>query len=350
VTATAITAAAPGRAAAALAAAQRRRVAVLGELLVVLAVVLVLSIGVGAVWIDPARVVRSLVGAGTAVDQKIIVGLRLPRVLAAVLIGAALAVSGVLLQAITRNSLASPSVVGVNGGAGLGALAVLSLAPGATANTAVPLAAFAGAAVAGGAAYLLSRRQGIVNPGRLALIGVAIGGLTMALIQLIIVLTLMQGDVQASLRWLTGSLWGRTWDNVLQLTPWVAVGLPAAWILASATDILGLGDDVPRSLGSRLEALKLGLLVIAIGLAGSAVAVGGSIAFIGLVAPHVCRRLVGPGHRTLIPAAALVGAALVLAADTLGRAIVPPTEIPVGLFTALIGAPYFLLQIRRGIA
>lgn len=339
-----------GSATATLHRVHRKRVALVVALAVVLLVAAVLAVGIGAVWISPDRVVTSLIGQGSRAESRIIVGLRLPRVVAALLIGAALAVSGVLLQAVTRNALASPSVVGVNGGAGLGALVVLSLAPGSTSNTMVPMAAFAGAAIAGIAAYLLSRRNGIVNPGRLALIGVAVGGLTMALIQLIIVLTLMQGDVQSALRWLTGSLWGRTWDNVAQLAPWVLIGIPLAIVLAASTDILGLGDDVPRSLGSRLEALKLVLLLIAVALAGAAVAVGGSISFVGLLAPHVCRKLVGPGHRLLLPSAALVGALLVLVADTLGRAILPPTEIPVGLFTALIGAPYFLLQIRRGIA
>lgn len=319
-------------------------------LLAVTAAVAVLAIGIGAVWVPPGRVLATIFGQGTPAEQRILINLRVPRVLCALGVGAALAVSGVLLQAVTRNPLASPSVVGVNGGAGLGALVVLSFSAGSSANTLVPVAAFAGAAVAGAASYLLARRGGIVNPGRLALIGVAIGGLTMALIQLVIVLTLMSGDVQSALRWLTGSLWGRTWGNVGQLAPWVLVGLPLAWALAGPADVLGLGDDVPRSLGSRLERLKVVLLAIAVGLAGSAVAVGGSIAFVGLVAPHLCRKLVGPGHRLLIPAAATFGGLLVLLADTLGRAVIPPTEIPVGLFTALIGAPYFLLQIRRGMS
>ncbi|MGH2603687.1 MAG: FecCD family ABC transporter permease, partial [Dehalococcoidia bacterium] len=143
---------------------------------------------------------------------------------------------------------------------------------------------------------------------------------------------------------------GRTWEHVLQVAPVALLLLPLAWLCAAQLNLLGLGDDVPRTLGSRLELVKFGLLGIAVVLAGAAVAVGGTIAFVGLLAPHVCRKLVGPGHWSLVPAAGLVGALLVVLADTLGRAILPPTEIPVGLFTALLGAPYFLLQIRRGIA
>ncbi|WP_427892226.1 FecCD family ABC transporter permease [Kribbella sp. GL6] len=328
-------------------AAHRRLLVVLG-LFALLVAVAVVSIGIGAVRIDLGRILRALAGTGTIADHRIVIGFRLPRIVVGLCVGASLAVSGVILQAVTRNPLASPAVVGVNGGAGLAALLVLSFAGSAAAIWEVPAAAFGGAAVAGGTTYLLSRRDGIVNPGRLALIGVAFGGFSLALIQLIIVTTSFTGDVQAALRWLTGSLWGRTWIHVEQVAPWTLVLLPLAWLLSDQLNLLGLGDDVPRALGSRLERVKLGLLGIAIALAGSAVAVGGTIAFVGLLAPHLCRRLVGPGHRLLIPAAACVGALLVVVADALGRAILPPAEIPVGLFTAVLGAPYFLLQLRKG--
>ncbi|WP_406056930.1 FecCD family ABC transporter permease [Kribbella sp. NBC_00889] len=326
----------------------RRRLIVVG-LLALVVVASVISIGIGAVQIDLSRILRALTGTGTIADHRIVIGFRLPRILVGLCVGAGLAVSGVILQAVTRNPLASPAVIGVNGGAGLAALLVLSFSSSAAAIWQVPAAAFAGAAVAGGTTYLLSRRDGIVNPGRLALIGVAFGGLSLALIQLIIVTTSFTGDVQAALRWLTGSLWGRTWIHVEQVAPWTLVLIPLAWFLADQLNLLGLGDDVPRALGSRLEALKLGLLAIAVALAGSAVAVGGTIAFVGLLAPHLCRRLVGPGHRLLIPASACIGALLVVVADALGRAILPPAEIPVGLFTAVLGAPYFLLQLRKGL-
>jgi ferric citrate transport system permease protein len=328
--------------------AHRRRATVLVLLVLALAAAVV-SIGIGAVPISVERTLRALLGGGTFGDHLIVTQFRLPRVLVGVCVGASLAVAGALLQAVTRNPLAEPSIVGINGGAGLGAILVLSYVHGTSAALFVPAAAFAGAAIAGGSTYLLARRGGIVNPGRLALMGVAFGGLALALIQLVIVYTVYTGNVQIALQWLTGSLWNRSWSNVWQVLPATVVLIPLAWFLADQLNLLGLGDDLPRSLGSRLETLKLALLAIAVVLAGSAVAVAGTISFVGLLAPHMCRRLVGPGHRLLIPASACLGALLVTVADMAGRTLVPPTEIPVGLFTALIGAPYFLFQIRKGL-
>jgi iron complex transport system permease protein len=263
------------------------------------------------------------------------------------LAGAGLAVSGVLLQAVTRNPLAAPSIVGINGGAVLGAVVVLFLLP-STPPGAVPAAALVGGIAAGTTVYALARRGGSIAPGRLALVGMAVGTLCIALVQLLIVRFLNSGDYQTALTWLVGSLWGRSWDDAALLAPWSIVLLPAAWLFADHLDLLALGDDVARGLGSRLETLRAGLLGIAVGLAASAVSAAGAVAFIGLIAPHVARRLIGPRHRPLIPAAGLLGALLVLLSDALGRAVFPPQEISFGLVTALIGAPYFIYLLRRG--
>lgn len=330
------------------AAAWRRRAMVAGLILLTAAAALV-SICFGAFVIGPDRIIATALGQGTLFEQRIVVDFRLPRIIVAICVGSSLAVSGTLLQAVTRNPLASPAVVGVNSGAGLGALIVLSYVQGAAVGWATPLAAFIGAIVTGSTVFLLSRKDGVINSGRLALIGVAIGGLATAGIQLVLVLTVFRGDIQVALRWLIGSLWNRSWDNVVQVVPWTLVLIPVAWLLSDQLDLLGLGEDVPRALGSRLEAVKLLVVALAIGLAASAVAVAGTIAFVGLLAPHMCRRLVGPGHWHLLPVAAAAGALLVLVADMLGRAAIPPLEIPAGLFTALIGAPYFLVQLRRGL-
>lgn len=340
---------AAGRPSASERALARRRWWIVTGLLVAVVVVAVVSIGVGAVPIPVSRVIGVLVGGGTSSDRLIVADFRLPRILCGLFVGAALAVAGTLLQAITRNPLASPAVIGINGGAGLGAVVVISFTPNSTASWATPVGAFAGAIVTGSVVYALSRRNGIVNPGRLALVGVAVGGLTMAGVQMVLVLTVFTGDIQIALRWLVGSLWSRSWSNVWQVTPFVVLLVPLAFLLARKLDLLGLGDDVPRGLGARVEALRLGILAVAIALAASAVAVGGTIAFVGLIAPHLCRRIVGPAHRLLIPATALVGALLVLIADAVGRALLPPLEIPAGLFVAIIGAPYFFVQLRRGL-
>lgn len=327
--------------------AGRRRLVVAG-LLVITVVAGVVSIGLGAEHLGVNRVLVTLAGHGTPTEELIIHQFRLPRIVAGACVGAGLAAAGALLQAVTRNPLASPAIVGINGGAGFGAVIMLSFAP-VAATWSTPAGAFAGAVAAGAVVYWLSRRDGVVNPGRLALVGVAIGGLFLAAIQLVLVYTVFTGDIEVALRWLVGSLWNTSWQNVWQIVPFTAVLLPMAWLLSGQLDLLGLGDEVPRALGARLETLKLSVLAVAIGLAASAVAVGGTIAFVGLIAPHMCRRLVGPGHRLLLPATALSGALLVLVADAVGRTVLAPLDIPVGLFTAIIGAPYFLVQIRRGL-
>lgn len=315
-------------------------------LLALLAACAVVSLGIGAVQVDPLSILLALLGMEMEGPASVVIGFRLPRIVIGALAGAGLAVSGVLLQGVTRNPLAAPSIVGINGGAALGAVMVLFLLPTAPAGS-IPLAALVGGVVTGATAYLLSRKGGVVAPGRLALVGLAIGALALALVQLLIVRFLFAGDYQTALTWLVGSLWGRSWEHVGQIAPWSLLLLPAAWLFADHLDLLGLGDDVARGLGSRLETLRAGLLAIAVGLAASAVAAAGAVAFVGLIAPHLARMLVGAQHRALIPTAALLGATLVLVSDSTGRGLFPPTEIPFGLITALIGSPYFVYLLRR---
>jgi ferric citrate transport system permease protein len=316
-------------------------------LLILVGLAVIASLAVGAIRVDPLSIVLTLLGQETERAAQVAVLFRLPRIVVGGLAGAGLAVSGVLLQAVTRNPLAAPSIVGINGGAVLGAVVVLFLLPNAPPGS-TPGAALLGGVAAGTAVYALSRRGGGIAPGRLALVGVATGTFCIAIVQLLIVRFLQGGDYQTALTWLVGSLWGRSWEDAALLAPWSLVLLPAAWLLADHLDLLALGDDVARGLGSRLETLRGGLLAIAVGLAASAVSAAGAVAFIGLIAPHVGRMLIGPRHRVLIPAAGLLGALLVLLSDALGRALFPPQEISFGLVTALIGAPYFVYLLRRG--
>lgn len=330
--------------AAGLAAMAAPALLVLALLVVAVAVV---SAGLGAVAVAPDRVLDVLLGGGSTIERRIVIDFRLPRIAIAALAGAALAVSGTILQGVTRNPLASPSVLGINGGAGLAAVMVIFLAPAAP-DTALSLAAVVGATAAGAATYLLSRSDGVVAPVRIALIGIAVGALALALIQLLIVRFILLGDFQIALRWLTGSLWARSWTHLAQLLPWSLVVIPVAVLMADRLDVLALGDDVARGLGSRLETLRGVLIGLAVAAAASAVAVVGTIAFVGLIAPHVGRALVGPRHRALIPAAAMLGALLVLCADAVGRTLWAPAEVPAGLLCALIGAPYFLYLLHQG--
>ncbi|MEW1692126.1 iron ABC transporter permease [Streptomyces sp. NPDC091263] len=263
---------------------------------------------------------------------------RVPRIAAALLAGAALAVAGTVVQAVSRNPLAEPGILGVVGGAGVGAVITL---------TAVPLAGFwliGGSALAGAAAaavlvFGLAARRGL-EQNRLVLIGIGVSAGAAALVSLLIVLTDPYNGTKA-LTWLAGSTYGRSFPEVLPVLGALAVSLPVLAGKRRELDLIGLDADTPRLLGIRLGTTRLGLLVIAVVLTAAAVAAVGVIGFVGLVAPHAARAAVGQRHGRVLPVAALMGSLLVVVADTVGRTVIAPAQIPVGVVTAVIGAPYF---------
>ncbi|WNI20972.1 iron ABC transporter permease [Streptomyces sp. ITFR-16] len=263
---------------------------------------------------------------------------RVPRIAAALLAGAALAVAGAVVQAVSRNPLAEPGILGVVGGAGVGAVITI---------TAIPLASFwliGGAALAGaGAAALLvfglAARNGL-EQNRLVLIGIGVSAGAAALVSLLIVLTDPYNGTKA-LTWLSGSTYGRTFPEVVPVLVALAVSLPLLAAMRRELDLIGLDADTPRLLGIRLGSTRLVLLTVAVVLTAAAVAAVGVIGFVGLVAPHAARALVGRRHARVLPVTALLGALLVVVADTIGRTVIAPGQIPVGLVTAVIGAPYF---------
>ncbi|MDI3343284.1 iron ABC transporter permease [Streptomyces sp. AJ-1] len=263
---------------------------------------------------------------------------RVPRVAAALLAGAALAVAGAVVQAVSRNPLAEPGILGVVGGAGVGAVTVL---------TVVPLAGFwfiGGAALAGAAAaaalvFGLAARRGL-EQNRLVLIGIGVSAGTGALVSLLIVLTDPHNGTKA-LTWLSGSTYGRTLPEVVPVLAALVVALPLLAVLRRELDLIGLDADTPRLLGIRPGTTRLGLLTVAVVLTATSVAAVGVIGFVGLVAPHAARALVGQRHARVLPVSALLGALLVVVADTIGRTVIAPGQIPVGIVTAVIGAPYF---------
>jgi iron complex transport system permease protein len=268
---------------------------------------------------------------------------RLPRMLVAGMAGAALAVSGMLVQGVVRNPLAAPDLVGITPGASVGAISVLIAFPGLPIGL-LPVAAFTGACLSFAAVYALSWSGGL-NPTRLALVGIGASAAAGAITNLIIIKNPMQ--LTAALTWLSGSTYARGWNHVAQLAPWLVALLPLAWLSSRILDLLALGDDLPQSLGVRLDRSRLAILALAVGLAAAAVSVVGAIGFIGLLAPHLSRLVIAGKHRLLIPFAALVGATLLILADMIGRSLMAPDEIPSGLVVAALGTPYFLWLLWR---
>jgi iron complex transport system permease protein len=320
-------------------------------LLLMTLIVLIMSINYGAYNITPLDVVRTLVGLLPADHPEyrnfvlVVHTFRLPRILVAFLVGAALAVSGAIMQGITRNPLAEPGILGVTAGAGLAAVTMLVLLRDAP-MTLLPWAAFGGAVLTAMLVYSLAWKHGNSSPVRLILIGVAFASVLGALTTFILVFGEIR-DVQQAYVWLTGSVYGRNWDHVRTLASWLLVLLPLAFFSARSLNALHLGDEVATGFGVRVERQRGLLLVISVALASVAVAVAGTISFVGLVAPHITRRLVGPGHEGMLPIAALFGGALLVLADLIGRWIIAPSELPIGIVTALIGAPYFMFLLVR---
>lgn len=306
----------------------------------------VANVGVGEYPIPPLDVVRALFGveSGDGNYGFIVNVLRLPRALVAVLVGAALAVSGTILQGLTRNDLAAPDIVGVNAGAGLAAVTLIVAFPSVPAAL-MPPAAFGGALAVAALLYALAWR-GSSSPMRLVLIGVGLSAIATAATTFMITFGEIE-QVSQALVWLTGSVYGRSWEEIFVLLPWLAVFLPLAFLRFRHLNALTLGDEVATGLGTRVE-LERGLLVLcSVALAAAAVATAGTIGFVGLMAPHIAKRLVGPAYGGLLPVAAMTGGAMVVLADLAGRTLFAPVEIPCGIVTAVVGAPFFLYLLYR---
>jgi ABC-type Fe3+-siderophore transport system permease subunit len=269
---------------------------------------------------------------------------RFPRVLAALLAGAALALAGTIVQAVCRNPLAEPSLLGVTSGAGLGAVTVILLVPG-VGIWPMSAAATVGAFLVFGLVYGLSYRGGLSSD-RLVLIGIGAQAGVMALITLVVVVV-APWDVNLALTWLSGSTYGRTLEQLIPVAAALVLVTPFVALHRRDLDVLAIDDDTPRVLGVALDRTRLLLLGAAALLTAAAVCAIGALAFVGLVAPHAARALVGARHARVVPVAMLLGALLVSVADTLGRIVIAPAQIPAGLGTALLGAPYFVYLLWR---
>jgi iron complex transport system permease protein len=309
-------------------------------------IAIVLNVGRGDYPIAVWNIIQTLLGFDTGNPDHafVIYSLRLPRTLAAFMVGVALAISGTIFQGLTRNPLADPSIIGIDAGASLVAVAVIVLWPDAPVYT-LPVAAFLGALLMAVLIYSLAW-QGGTSPILLILLGVGLSAIAGAFTSLLITFGSID-DVSQALVWLAGSVYGRTWEQVVALLPWLLVFVPLALGLARHLNVLNLGDDLATSLGSRIEWQRALLIVVAVALAGSAVATAGTIDFVGLIAPHLGRQLVRANHQSLLPVSALIGGGLVVSADFVGRSLFAPIELPCGVVTAAIGAPFFLYLLVR---
>lgn len=327
----------------------------LAALVLGLVLAALVSVGTGQYSISPAEVVaglrRALTGAAapdraTQMADAALVTVRLPRVLMALLVGAALACGGALMQGVFGNPLAEPGIVGVSSGAAAAACIVIVFGLTFLGEWTMVAGAFVGGLVATAVVYTTARQDGRTEVVTLVLTGIAVNAVGGAVIALMTFL----GDSSAReeiVFWQLGSLNGSRWDHVWIVTPVVLVCLAASLLSARSLDLLALGEKPARHLGVDVERLRLSVVVLVALLTSAAVAFAGIISFVGLVVPHLIRMMVGPGHRVLLPASMLGGALLLAVADTVARTAVPYADLPIGLLTALVGGPFFFYLIRR---
>ena len=325
-----------------------RNMTILIVAIVILFISLIVSAGIGFSRIPPWDAVKTFFGHGTDKQEMILFDFRMPRILMAAMVGAALAVSGAVMQAMTRNPLADASIMGITSGGGL-MVCLYTIFLGATTNFAIatlPMFSLFGSAAAAIIVYVIANRGDDRSPVRLVLTGMAVqAGITA--LTTVLIIRLDENQYEAYTSWLTGSLATSNWKYVISLLPWIVVLLPLALSKARKLDILTLGSETAIGLGFDADKERKTLLSISVILAAAAVALGGNIGFVGLVAPHIARRLVGPKHSVLLPVSALLGAVLVTLADTVGRVIFQPNGVPAGIMTAVIGAPYFIYLLSK---
>lgn len=309
---------------------------------------LVISVSFGEYNIAPLDVIRAVFGIETSDPNHALVvrSFRLPRILLAMMIGSALAVSGTIMQGITRNELADPGLLGINAGAGVVVVGYITYTA-VPQYALLPWLAFGGAFSAAIIIYLLAWKGGSHSL-RLILIGVGLASVCTALISFFITRLAVDRAQQAYV-WLTGSVYASTWADVRLLLIWLVILLPIVLLSARPLNILGLGDDLATTLGAPVELQRLFLIGLSAALAAITVTVAGPIGFVGFVAPHIARRLVGPMHEGLLICTILVGSLLLVLSDLVSRWVIAPSELPIGVTTAVIGAPYFAyLFYRRG--
>lgn len=320
----------------------KQRIAAIILGIICLIAALIFGVIQGSVKFSVSEIYQSILAPLDSESYRIIYHLRIPRVITAALVGSNLALAGCILQGVLRNPLADPGIIGVSSGAGLAAMLIMILLPEYTGL--IPIAAFVGALVATCVVFALSWERGI-NPLRLILAGVAIaaffgGGMSALMV-------FFSDRVQGTVNWMAGGFQGRSWEHVKMILPYSAVGIVGVLASYRYLNALQLGDEVAKGLGVKVERARIILIILAALLAASAVSVAGLLGFVGLIIPHIMRLIVGSDFEYLLPTSMFFGAVLVVVADTVARTVFSPLEIPVGIFMAFLGAPFFLYLLKR---
>ncbi|MFI0718756.1 FecCD family ABC transporter permease [Streptomyces sp. NPDC021224] len=323
----------------------RRRTGWMAAAAVALLLAVLLSLAVGSRAIPPDQVLDALLHGGTSQNAEVVRSLRVPRTVIGIMVGAALAVAGVVMQGITRNPIAEPGILGVSQGASLGVVCAIAYAGVGTLSGYVWFA-FAGAGAAAVAVYAIAARgRGGASPVKLALAGAAMNAFLTSIVSG--VLTTDAQTLETYRFWQVGSLSGRDTHIIGMIWPFLLAGLLLVLAMARGLDALALGEDVAKGLGQNVALLRLLGALGATVLTGAAVAAAGPIAFVGLAVPHLARALVGTAHRWVLPMALLLGPVMILVSDVVGRIVFPPSEVPVAVMTALIGVPFLVALVRR---
>ncbi|MGE6514779.1 FecCD family ABC transporter permease [Lysinibacillus sphaericus] len=329
----------------------KKNMSVIAILVCLIVFIFLISLNTGTFKIPPIDVLKSLIGLGAEDQSVILFEFRMPRMVIAILVGSALAISGAIMQGLSRNPLADPGIIGINAGAGLTVVIFVYFFFGKVGTGTLisvfilPFFALVGALLAAVIIYTLAWKNGVSST-RLILVGIAVAA-GFGAVSLIFSMKMTSNDFRFATIWLAGSLWGTDWKFVISALPWMLIFLPIAFLKAHVLNVMNLGDAAAVGLGVNVEKERRKLLFIAVCLAGASVAVAGGIGFIGLMAPHLARRLVGGKHQIMLPTAALIGTLLLLFADLISRSVLTTSEIPVGFVISIIGAPYFIYLLMR---
>ena len=319
-----------------------RRISLLAVFAILACMGMVVSIMKGSVEILPGEIWQGLIGNGAGTHEQILRNIRLPRTIVAALVGINLSLSGAILQGVMKNPLADPHIIGISSGAGLAGIFIMLMFP--EAGWAITPVAFLGAMGAALLIYILAWKNGI-RPIRIILAGVAVSAFLGAGISALMIF--YSDRVHGALMWMIGGLSARSWSHVDIIWPYAMFGIALAMMGSRHLNILLLGDEIAKGLGLRVELTRILMTALAALLAASAVSVVGLLGFVGLIVPHAARLMIGSDYRFLLPASALLGAAVVTFSDTFARTAFTPTELPVGIIMSVLGAPFFLFLLRR---